>query len=66
MRVSTGIALKDGKQIDIAGDEKCVKAIKALSRFGLITFSKAIKFKSTDYVIHFFKPTQELHRIGLM
>lgn len=57
---NTGISKIGSKEITIAGGPTVVRAIKELSRMGLITFSRVIRFKSTEYAIHFFKPTSEL------
>lgn len=56
----TGIAKVDGKQITIRGTARMVTAVMTLSQFGLITFSRVIRFKSSEYVIHFFKPTDNM------
>lgn len=56
----TGIAKVDGKPITIRGTARVVTAVKTLSQFGLITFSRIIRFKSSEYVIHFFKPTDNM------
>lgn len=55
-----GITKIAGKQITIAGNANIVRAVKDLGKVGLITFSRTIRFKSTEYAIHFFKPTQFL------
>lgn len=55
-----GIAKVRNKQIIIRGSNNVVTAVKTLSKFGIITFSKIVKFKSTDYAVHFFKPTENL------
>lgn len=55
-----GITEINKRTIDIKGNDKIVTAVKQLSKFGLITFSRLVQFKSTEYSIHFFKPTDEL------
>lgn len=49
-----GITRIEGKEITIAGNAATVKAIKDLSKMGLITFSRMIRFKSTEYAVYFF------------
>ncbi len=63
MTDQVGFACIAGKEIDICGNQYDVRAIKNLSKFGRITFSKLYRFKRTEYAIHFFKPTQELKRM---
>ena len=63
MTDQVGFASIAGKEIDICGNQYDVRAIKNLSKFGRITFSKLYRFKRTEYAIHFFKPTQELKRM---
>ena len=58
-----GIASILGKEIDICGNSYDIRAIRNLSKFGRVTFSKLYRFKRTEYAIHFFKPTQELRRM---
>lgn len=56
-----------GKQITIYGSPKEKAAITELSKFGLITFSKEMQFKSSKYCIHFYKPVavlQNLYNLG--
>ena len=53
----TGISKFQGQSINIAGNLSIVRAVRNLSKVGLITFSRMMKFKSSDYAIHFFKPT---------
>lgn len=55
-----GIVRVKGKEIDLGRNRKVVKSIKTLSQFGLITFSRTIRFKSTEYVVSFFKPATEM------
>ena len=55
-----GIVRVKGKEIDLGRNRKVVKSIKTLSQFGLITFSRTIRFKSTEYVVSFFKPVTEM------
>ncbi len=63
MSERTGISKVSGKSIMIAGNNEIVRAINALSQVGLITFSRTIKFKSTEYAVHFFKPTDSTRRM---
>lgn len=58
-----GIAKIDGKQINIKGSEKTRFAIEAMSKYGLITFSREQTFKSTNYTIHFIKPASKLKQL---
>ena len=60
MDKTTGIATIAGVPITIAGNRTVVNAINVLSHFGVIQFSRVNRFKSTEYEIHFFKPTPEL------
>lgn len=50
-------------EIQIKGGEKVKKAIKTMSKFGLITFSREVCFKSTYYTIHFIKPASGLKNL---
>ncbi|SKB82444.1 hypothetical protein SAMN06296386_10629 [Lachnospiraceae bacterium] len=63
MAKKVGISTINGKQITIAGNRSIVRAVRDLGKFGLITFSREIKFKSTVYAIHFFKPTAFLRNM---
>lgn len=58
-----GIATVDGKRITIAGGTKTENAIKKLASFGVISFSKEQRFKSSQYSIHFFKPSKKLRQL---
>ncbi len=49
--------------IRIAGTEKAQKAVKELSKFGLITFSRDQSFKSSYYSLHFIKPVEKLRQL---
>lgn len=60
MGTQVGITKILGKPITIAGNESIVRAVKELGKRGLITFSRMIKFKSTEYAVQFFKPTDFL------
>lgn len=60
MENRVGITKIAGKQITIAGNASIVRAVKNLGKVGLITFSRMIRFKSTEYAVHFFKPTDFL------
>lgn len=53
MENQIGIATIKGKKITIGGNKEVIRAINELSRFGLITFSRQIKFKSTEYTVCF-------------
>lgn len=62
-----GIANINGEKIVIKGNERAVKAINSISKYGLITFSKEKNFKSTTYSYHFIKPIaklKELYNLG--
>lgn len=50
----------DGQEVIIRGNDQMIRAVKTLSRFGLITFSRMIRFKSSEYAVHFFKPTDNM------
>lgn len=63
MNNQVGIAKISGKEITIGGNRGVVSAIKKLSKFGLITFSRQIRFKSTEYTVCFFKPTLEMRNM---
>lgn len=63
MDSQVGISKIAGKPITIAGNTDMVKAVKGLSQRGLITFSKTIRFKSTEYAVHFYKPTNEIRNM---
>ena len=64
----TGIARVNGEQpLEIKGGPKVIKAIRSLSKYGLITFSREQRFKSSYYTFHFFKPVSvlsELYNLG--
>lgn len=64
----TGIARVNGEQpLEIKGGTKVIKAIKSLSKYGLITFSREQRFKSSYYTFHFLKPVsvlRELYNLG--
>lgn len=60
MNNQMGIAKVGDKQIIIRGSNNVVTAVKTLSKFGIVTFSRIVKFKSTEYAVHFFKPTENL------
>lgn len=55
-----GITKINGRTIHIHGTKPMRDGICKLSEFGIITFSRQVKFKSTDYMIYFFKPTHEM------
>lgn len=61
----TGIAKVSttGEEIQIKGGDKVKTAIKTLSQFGLVTFSREHYFKSTYYTIHFIKPVSGLRNL---
>ena len=63
MNNQRGIARINGREITIGGNSGVVNAIKNLSKFGLITFSRQIRFKSTEYTVCFFKPTAEMRNM---
>ena len=53
----------DHQEIQIKGNTKVKKAIRALAQFGRITFSREQDFKSSHYTFHFFKPVQGLRNL---
>ncbi|MBR3059217.1 MAG: ATP-binding protein [Oscillospiraceae bacterium] len=53
----------DGKHINIKGGIKAQQAVQALSRFGLIRYSRDQSFKSSYYSIHFIKPVSKLKQL---
>lgn len=55
MEKRIGITKIAGKSINIAGNMAIVRAVNDLAKVGLITFSRMIKFKSTEYAVHFLK-----------
>lgn len=63
MNNQVGIAKINGREITIGGNREVVSAIKKISKFGLITFSRQIRFKSTEYTVCFFKPTSEMRNM---
>ena len=59
-----GIVRSDnGKPINIKGGPKAYKAIQALAKFGLISFSRDQYFKSSVYSLHFIKPVTKLKQL---
>lgn len=58
-----GIANINGISISIKGGRNSEEAIREMSKFGLITFSREQTFKSTNYAIHFFKPIEKLKQL---
>ena len=60
IQTTTGIAKVNGREIELGRNKGVENALRILSKFGLITFSRIMKFKSTEYVISFFKPTTEM------
>lgn len=60
----TGIVrMEKGFPINIKGGAKAKRAVQALSRFGLISFSRDQDFKSSSYSIHFIKPVAKLKQL---
>lgn len=59
----TGFSYIYGKRIWIKGGPKIYRAIKEFSKYGLITFSTARIFKSTEYTMHFIKPVNKLKQL---
>lgn len=53
MNTQIGFATIKGKPIDIKGNVSMIRAIKTLAKFGLITFSRVIQFKSSGYPVCF-------------
>jgi len=62
-RVGISKDRRTGKEIEIKGGVQIVNAIKSISRYGLITFSREQYFKSSYYTIHFFKPSSQLKNL---
>lgn len=60
MNKQIGIAKVNGQEIDLGRNRAVVSALKTLSKYGLITFSRSIHFKSTEYLVCFFKPTFDM------
>lgn len=60
MNNQVGIAKVNGQEINLGRNRDIASAIKTLSKYGLITFSRSIQFKSTEYLVCFFKPTYEM------
>ncbi len=58
-----GIARVNGAKITIFGDMRTRTAVKELSKYGLVTFSRETCFKSTNYTIHFLKPVKKLKQL---
>ncbi|MBQ9277709.1 MAG: ATP-binding protein [Lachnospiraceae bacterium] len=58
-----GLASVNGKKIMINGNEKIRNAVECMSQFGLISFSKEQRFKSSAYSICFFKPVKKLRQL---
>ncbi len=54
---------KNSGEIDIKGGQNVVRVIREFAKYGLITFSKDLYFKSTYYTIHFFKPVETLRNL---
>ena len=54
MNDQVGIASILGQEIDICGNSYDIRAVRNLSKFGRVTFSKLYRFKRTEYAIHFF------------
>lgn len=65
---NTEIARVNGEQpLEIKGGPKIIKAIRSLSKYGLITFAREQRFKSSYYTFHFIKPVsvlRELYNLG--
>lgn len=53
----------NGRPINIKGGQKARDAVYALSKFGLISFSREQNFKSSSYSIHFMKPVAKLKQL---
>lgn len=53
----------NGRPINIKGGQKSKDAVNALSKFGLISFSREQNFKSSLYSIHFMKPVAKLKQL---
>lgn len=58
-----GMARNKGKEIVIKGGTHVVDAVNEFAKYGLITFSKELYFKSTYYAIQFFKPAETLRNL---
>ena len=65
MNNRTGIVvdINTGKEIEICGSKNVQNAIRTISKFGLITFSREQTFKSSHYSMHFFKPLDSLRNL---
>lgn len=63
MSNETGIVEINGEKITIGGNKNIREAISVLAKFGKITFSKQIRFKSTEYTVCFFKPIDEMRNM---
>lgn len=59
----TGIATINDTPISIKGGRNSEIAIREMSKYGLITFSREQTFKSTNYAFHFFKPVAKLKQL---
>lgn len=49
--------------IRICGTQQAQQAIREFSKYGLISFSRDQRFKSSDYSIHFIKPAKKLKEL---
>jgi len=58
-----GIASVNDIPISIKGGRNSEIAVREMSKYGLITFSREQTFKSTNYAIHFFKPITKLKQL---
>lgn len=50
-------------QIRICGTQQAQQAIHEFSKYGLISFSRDQRFKSSDYSFHFIKPVKKLKEL---
>lgn len=50
-------------RICIRGTQQAQFAVKEFSKYGLISFSRGQKFKSSDYSFHFIKPVKKLKEL---
>ena len=57
------VRTSSGCLINIRGGPKAKQAVKALSQFGLISFTSTIEFKNSTYSIHFIKPVAKLKQL---
>lgn len=57
------VRTSSGAFIRIRGTPKARNAVKALSQFGMISYTSTIEFKNSSYSIHFIKPVAKLKQL---